>query len=83
MVRRLSPGWAVNVPSVTDATNTAAIVAWCAEAGTAARLAEALALLEDEGLIRQAAGEAGRKMVEENRGALAANMRLLEQLLGN
>lgn len=32
---------------------------------------------------RDSAGEAGRKMVEENRGALAANMRLLEQLLGN
>jgi 3-deoxy-D-manno-octulosonic-acid transferase len=32
---------------------------------------------------RDSAGEAGRKMVEENRGALAANMRILEQLLGN
>ena len=32
---------------------------------------------------RDNAGEAGRKMVEENRGALAANMRILEQLLGN
>ena len=32
---------------------------------------------------RDHAGEAGRKMVEENRGALAANMRILEQLLGN
>jgi 3-deoxy-D-manno-octulosonic-acid transferase len=32
---------------------------------------------------RDSAGEAGRKMVEENRGALAANMRLIEQLLGN
>ena len=31
---------------------------------------------------RDQAGEAGRKMVEENRGALAANMRILEQLLG-
>jgi len=32
---------------------------------------------------RDSAGEAGRRMVEENRGALAANMRILEQLLGN
>jgi 3-deoxy-D-manno-octulosonic-acid transferase len=32
---------------------------------------------------RDSAGEAGRKMVEENRGALEANMRLIEQLLGN
>lgn len=31
---------------------------------------------------RDSAGEAGRKMVEENRGALAANMRIIEQLLG-
>jgi 3-deoxy-D-manno-octulosonic-acid transferase len=30
---------------------------------------------------RDSAGEAGRKMVEENRGALAANMRLIEQLI--
>ncbi|GAB4510519.1 MAG: lipid IV(A) 3-deoxy-D-manno-octulosonic acid transferase [Sulfuricaulis sp.] len=30
---------------------------------------------------RDAAGLAGRKMVEENRGALVANMRLIEQLL--
>lgn len=32
---------------------------------------------------RDDAGEAGRKMVEENRGALAANMRVIEQLLNN
>jgi 3-deoxy-D-manno-octulosonic-acid transferase len=32
---------------------------------------------------RDSAGEAGRRMVEENRGALAANMRIVEQLLGN
>jgi len=30
---------------------------------------------------RDQAGEAGRKMVEENRGALAANLRIIEQLL--
>jgi len=30
---------------------------------------------------RDGTGEAGRKMVEENRGALTANMRLIEQLL--
>ncbi|MDH3563052.1 MAG: 3-deoxy-D-manno-octulosonic acid transferase, partial [Gammaproteobacteria bacterium] len=30
---------------------------------------------------RDSAGEAGRKMVEENRGALNANMRLIEQVL--
>ncbi len=30
---------------------------------------------------RDSAGLAGRKMVEENRGALAANMRLIEQLM--
>jgi len=32
---------------------------------------------------RDSAGEAGRKMVEENRGALAANMRILQELIGN
>jgi 3-deoxy-D-manno-octulosonic-acid transferase len=30
---------------------------------------------------RDSAGLAGRKMVEENRGALTANMRLIEQLI--
>ena len=30
---------------------------------------------------RDSAGEAGRRMVEENRGALAANMRIIEQLM--
>ncbi|MCR4347738.1 MAG: lipid IV(A) 3-deoxy-D-manno-octulosonic acid transferase [Sulfuricaulis sp.] len=30
---------------------------------------------------RDSVGEAGRKMVEENRGALTANMRLIEQLI--
>jgi 3-deoxy-D-manno-octulosonic-acid transferase len=30
---------------------------------------------------RDSAGLAGRKMVEENRGALTANMRLIEELL--
>ena len=31
---------------------------------------------------RDRVGEAGQKMVEENRGALAANMRLIEKLMG-
>jgi 3-deoxy-D-manno-octulosonic-acid transferase len=47
------------------------------------RLAPAVADFLGNANRRDVAGEAGRKMVEENRGALAANMRLIEQLMGN
>ncbi len=48
---------------------------------TPAQLAEAIADFLGNANRRDHAGEAGRKMVEENRGALAANMRLIEQLI--
>lgn len=48
-----------------------------------ARLAPAISDFLGNANRRDHAGEAGRRMVEENRGALAANMRILEQLLGN
>lgn len=47
------------------------------------RLAPAVADFLGNANRRDRAGEAGRKMVEENRGALAANMRILEQLMGS
>ena len=47
------------------------------------RLAPAVADFLGNANRRDVAGEAGRKMVEENRGALAANMRILEQLMGS
>ena len=47
-----------------------------------ARLAPAVADFLGNANRRDRAGLAGRKMVEENRGALAANMRILEQLMG-
>jgi len=47
-----------------------------------ARLAPAVADFLGNANRRDIAGEAGRKMVEENRGALAANMRIIEQLMG-
>ncbi|MDO8704298.1 MAG: lipid IV(A) 3-deoxy-D-manno-octulosonic acid transferase [Sulfuricaulis sp.] len=46
-----------------------------------AQLASAVADFLGNANRRDHAGEAGRKMVEENRGALAANMRIIEQLL--
>jgi 3-deoxy-D-manno-octulosonic-acid transferase len=48
---------------------------------TPAQLAPAVSDFLGNANRRDRAGEAGRKMVEENRGALAANMRLIEQLL--
>lgn len=46
-----------------------------------AQLASAVADFLGNANRRDQAGEAGRKMVEENRGALAANMRIIEKLL--
>jgi 3-deoxy-D-manno-octulosonic-acid transferase len=46
-----------------------------------AQLAGAVADFLGNANRRDQAGEAGRKMVEENRGALAANLRIIEQLL--
>ena len=46
-----------------------------------ARLAPAVSDFLGNANRRDRAGEAGRKMVEENRGALAANMRIIEMLL--
>ncbi|MHB8536315.1 MAG: lipid IV(A) 3-deoxy-D-manno-octulosonic acid transferase [Sulfuricaulis sp.] len=48
-----------------------------------ARLAPAVADFLGNANRRDRAGQAGQKMVEENRGALAANMRILEQLMGS
>lgn len=48
---------------------------------TPAQLAPAVSDFLGNANRRDRAGEAGRKMVEENRGALVANMRLIEQLL--
>lgn len=45
------------------------------------RLAPAVSDFLGNANRRDRAGEAGRKMVEENRGALAANMRIIEKLL--
>jgi len=47
------------------------------------RLAPAVSDFLGNANRRDSAGEAGRKMVEENRGALAANMRLIEQLINS
>jgi len=46
-----------------------------------ARLAPAVSDFLGNANRRDRAGEAGRKMVEENRGALAANMRIIEKLM--
>lgn len=48
---------------------------------TADQLAPAVSDFLGNANRRDSAGEAGRKMVEENRGALIANMRLIEQLI--
>jgi 3-deoxy-D-manno-octulosonic-acid transferase len=48
---------------------------------SASQLAPAVSDFLGNANRRDSAGLAGRKMVEENRGALAANMRLIEELL--
>jgi 3-deoxy-D-manno-octulosonic-acid transferase len=47
----------------------------------AAHLLETMAAYLGDGERRDRAGEAGRKLVEENRGALQRTMRLLEPVL--
>ena len=49
--------------------------------GTYTQLAPAVSDFLGNANRRDSAGLAGRKMVEENRGALTANMRLIEQLI--
>ena len=45
------------------------------------QLMQAIAMFLGDADLRDSAGEAGRKLVEENRGALQRTMRLLEPLL--
>jgi 3-deoxy-D-manno-octulosonic-acid transferase len=49
---------------------------------SAAELAPAISDLLGSANRRDALGDAGRRMVEENRGALARTLKLIEQVLG-